>query len=285
MAQEQNSVGSGKVSDSTPRTSMKTPTTRGQGTACAAPTAAAARPDSARLYPPLDAHRRWLVCVHEAGHAVAHALGGAFVYRVAVAPLGDTGAWRTTGRRGTELSDLLGVCSASDSPALPLLMTWDAEQGTYVAHRDRMRQMVALMEPRAPGYGAELRRQLRAHLCALLAGPAAEALAAGEADPYLDEPTDWGNPAEDITVAWGHVWLLPYRREFEHAAALTLQTLREPAVWACVLRLAEALQAAGELEDQALAALLPPRRKAWPPPPPRGAAARAAQAQATGVSA
>lgn len=40
-----------------------------------------------------DEEGRWRICVHEAAHAVIAALGGAWVYEIAVAPLGcDTWA-------------------------------------------------------------------------------------------------------------------------------------------------------------------------------------------------
>lgn len=38
----------------------------------------------------LNAERRREVCFHEAGHAIVHALGGAMIHRLAVAPEGAT---------------------------------------------------------------------------------------------------------------------------------------------------------------------------------------------------
>jgi hypothetical protein len=61
--------------------------------------------------PALTREERKAVCVHEAGHAVLHALGGAFVYRVAVAPEGAT-EWTTTARKGEALADLVGAGQA-----------------------------------------------------------------------------------------------------------------------------------------------------------------------------
>ncbi len=144
------------------------------------------------------------MCVHEAAHADVYALGGVWVYRVAVTPLGSTG-WQTTGRKGSVVGDLLGMCSTADSPA-SLFIRWDDEQDGAVADRRAFTEMLRRIDAASPGAARECRRQVRAHLCACLAGPAAEQLhQRPDETPYLDEGD--GGP-DDIALAWAHSWLL-----------------------------------------------------------------------------
>lgn len=218
----------------------------------------------------LTCARRRAVCVHEAGHAVIHALGGAYVYRLAVAPAGAT-TWSTTGRKGTALSDLWGVCSASDTLG-QWFVRWEPEELGYSADRRQFGQVLRSFETgggkaRARRAVREVRRQLRAQVCACLAGPAAEQLfeLPGN-EPCLWEG-EWGEPDDDIAKAEAYSWLLPWRGEFEHLAALTVATLRRPDVWAHVLAVADALEVAGDLEDEAAMRLLPLPAPDWPPGP------------------
>lgn len=208
----------------------------------------------------LTRERRREVCVHEAAHAVMNALGGAFVYRVAVAPEGATD-WTTKSRHGAEMTDLWGVCSPSDSPAF-LYVRWDAAEGCFAADRPGWRDFLRMVETHQAGASRELRRQLRAHLVGCLAGPAASQLfEQPNEEPYLEEG-EWGI-GDDIAKARAYSWLLPWRNEFEHLAALTVATLRRPDVWALVLRVADALEVAGELEEE-LDGLLPDSVTGWP---------------------
>ncbi len=218
----------------------------------------------------LDRARRRAVCVHEAGHAVIDAVGGAYVHRVAVAPEGAT-TWSTTGRKGVALSDLWGVCSASDTLG-QWFIRWEPEELCYAADRRNFGQVLRLFET-GGGKGCarravrEIRRQLRAQVCACLAGPAAEQLHERPADePYLWEG-EWGEPDDDIAKAEAYCWLLPWRGEFEHLAALTVATLRRPDVWAHVVAVADALEESGDLEDEAVEKLLPMPARDWPPSP------------------
>lgn len=228
----------------------------------------------------LTRERRRAVCVHEAAHAVVHALGGAYVYRVAVAPEGATD-WQTTGRKGGVLSDLWGVCSASDSPALGF-MQWEADDLCIAVNRPGFAELLRLMEAHHRGAARELRRQLRAHVCASLAGPAAEQLHDDPAaEPYLAEG-EFGTP-DDIAFAEAHSWLLPQRGELDRLAALTVATLRRPDVWALVLAVADRLEAAGDLDDEAVQPLLPMPAHDWPPGP-RASVRRLQAVQARGAA-
>jgi hypothetical protein len=211
----------------------------------------------------LTRERRRAVCVHEAAHAVIHALGGAWVYRVAVAPEGAT-EWQTTDRKGRDMADLWGVVEMSGCPAALFIRH---DEGGFLAGDRRgfngMARMLADHKPRAP---AELRRQVRAHVCGALAGPAAEQLREDpHGEPFLgDSCTD-----DDEGVAEALSWLLPQRGEFDRLAALTVETLRRPDVWAAVHRLADTLERAGELDDEALSPFLPMAVPHWPPGPRR----------------
>jgi hypothetical protein len=222
------------------------------------------------------ADQRRAACIHEAGHAVVHAMGGSIVYRVAVAPEGDTGAWTYRGRKGGVETDLRGICEASDHFMLCMHMGWDEDERYYRPDRrgfeHYMRTIAAAIadypdarrqrSPRA--IMAEERRRTRANLCAVVAGPIAEQIYMGE-DVYVDEPDDWDNPAEDIVRAWAIAGLLPFRREFDHAVRVTEAAIREPETWGRVVRLADELERVGEIED--VDPFLPERTPAWPPTP------------------
>lgn len=246
--------------------------------------------------PPLSKERRREVCVHEAGHAVIHALGGSFIYRLAVAPEGNTGDWTTEGRKGGTLTDLWGVCEASDFPTFACVR-WNEAEMTYEADRKQfdtiLRRMAAEWpkgRPGARGFIPGFRRMVRANVCACLAGPIAEQLsnraklsldcdslpekrdtiasesAAGE-EVWLDEEPDDENPGDDIHKAMGLSFLLPYRNEYRHAWGATEAALRRPDVWSFVVRLADELERVGDMDD--FTGLLPEADPRWPAPPGR----------------
>jgi hypothetical protein len=221
---------------------------------------ASATASGAHELPPLSAEFRRAVCVHEAGHAVMHALGGAWVHGVRVAPLGAT-TWRTRGRKGGMVSDAWGLCLVSDPPCA-LALRWDEIDGLSV-DRKFWRRLVAMLEAEVRGSRAEQQRQVRAWIVGTMGGPMAEARHTGKAweasaDGWTAAPTD-GNMIEVMG------WLLPHRDELEHLQALTAAALELPEVWACVLRIADALEARGTLSERQVYRLLPEAVSAWPP--------------------
>lgn len=214
--------------------------------------------------PPLSREHRRAACIHEAAHAVMHALGGGYVYRVAVAPEGATD-WRTVGRKGAELSNLFGVCCPADSPAIGFFR-WDDDECAMGVDRAGFCEMLRMLETHRRGSKREVWRQLRAHVCGSLAGPAADQLhERPDEEPFLDEG-EFGT-FDDIASAQAHAWLLPWRFEFAHLAAVTVATLRRPDVWALVLSVADRLEEVGDLDDGALMPLLPLPAPDWPPSP------------------
>ena len=110
---------------------------------------------------------------------------------------------------------------------------------------------------------------VRAHICGCLAGPIADQIAGGcaQGDLFL-ELLDF-TAGDDRCRAIGFCDLLPQRSDkaYYHLAEETESDLREPELWQSVLRIADALQAAGLLEDEELEHLLPQQWQKWPPPP------------------
>lgn len=149
---------------------------------------------------------RRVTCVHEAGHAVLHALSGAFIYRMAVAPEGASD-WTTTGRKGDAMADLWGVCEPSGSPGLGFVHC-DAEDLRLVADRTAFAAMLQLMEANAKGAMREGYRQIRAHVCGAMAGPVAEQIFKGEEPDHAE--VEWVQ-FDDRMRAEALCLLLPWR--------------------------------------------------------------------------
>ncbi|PLC48036.1 hypothetical protein CR159_20335 [Pollutimonas subterranea] len=186
-------------------------------------------------------------------------IGGAYVYRLAVAPEGSED-WTIEGRKGGTLTDLWGVCSSSDAFTATMFMQWDDDDCYYKADKsafasfyptDRHRQFAL--------------RELRAHVCATLAGPIASQIHEGEEHIYVDEGEY--SRTDDITKAQGMARLLYWRNEYDYLAELTEQTLRRPDVWAMVLCLADELERIGDMDDEQLSGFLPGEVPNWPPSP------------------
>lgn len=204
------------------------------------------------------------VCIHEAAHAVIGALWGYnHCYCLAVAPEGSED-WSYTNRKGRTTTGLLGNHEGSDAPFPWFFMEWDEDESHFNGTKAKAAQRDLLATLSRQGKSWHY-RSLRAHLCFCLAGYIAENLLRDEEDPNL-EPESYA-PGDDITQAEVTAWLLPFRREFDHAVSITTGALRDH--WPLVLSLADALEAKGTLEDEELEPYLPQRLKDWPPSPRR----------------
>ena len=204
--------------------------------------------------------QRRATCVHEAGHAVAFALGGVSVYRLEVADEGAE-AWRTDIRNGRMCTGLWGLCEKADLVLPRQFLRWLMNEGCLHPDGRGHPQLLQRPEGRAQveGFSARLQREIRAQMVGLMAGPAAEQIFRGEAVRLCPAGEfDEVRQAEDLS------WLLPARDAFDHAAALTVLTLQRPDVWAAVERVAYELERAGTL-TQGLRALLPAALPDWPP--------------------
>ncbi len=201
-------------------------------------------------------------CFHEAGHAVAFALGGVAVRRVAVAPEGAA-AWRTPSDNGRTCSDLWGLCVKSELVLPRQLLRWLMSEGALQPDGTGYETILKSPEGRAQVEALTQRqqREIRAQIVGLLAGPAAEQICRGE-------PVRLGGRPEldDVAKAAALTWLLLGDDELAHAAMLAERSVRRPEVWARVVGLATALEAAGEVGD-GIRAFLPGAEPGWPPAP------------------
>lgn len=228
----------------------------------------------------LTKERRREVCIHEAAHAVIDALGGSYVYFLAVAPEGAT-EWQVRGRKGELCTGLWGICCSSDFSTW--CMQWNENEFAYEVDRrayakhlrdleqqiNEMRRGEGLLPKK--GIAAEQRRIVRAHICGSMAGPAADAIVKGEGvEDALDYWTaDLSDPNDDLCHAEAMARLLPYRGEYDHAVRVTSEALRRPDIWGAVLRLADELERVGHMED--VHPWLPEADRRWPPSPRRNA--------------
>lgn len=213
----------------------------------------------------LTAERRFQCCVHEAGHAIAGALGGRQCLELVVAPEGAE-EWRPVTISGRRLNALWGYCSSHPVPPPLAYLKWDSETpyGFDMAPAKRV-HAAFLGGMEKPAFRTAYYRDIRVALCGYVAGQVAEALLLNET-PWLE--SDYTGP-DDINTTEACCDLLPFRngREFDHAVAMTAAALRDH--WPAVLALAEALAQAGTLDEDAIRPFLPPPLKGWPTPPPR----------------
>jgi len=199
--------------------------------------------------------QRRAVCFYVAGRAVIHALAGAHVYRVAVAPM-DSPDWRYQPRKGAALTGFDGYCEASDVPQIGQSMEWSDDDECFIGDRDRFesvveqsRSVLKLASPESVPSSEQFlepwRELVRAHMAARWAGPMAQLIhVCGEFDEQ--SARDDSEFEHDISVADGMLQLLP-EDELAHILRRTVSSLREPAVWRQVDALADALGQLGEL--------------------------------------
>ena len=225
---------------------------------------------SSRLTKPF----RRQVCIHEAGHAVIRRLSGGDVFRLAVAPAGVS-SWETVGSDGTPLTNAWGLASTSHSDGYGYIW-WDDAKRRYRVDRDGwLRELQSREQLFGRAYGkleaasliAKEHRSVRADLAGFLAGPAAEAIYVGaDVSRSMRRQFDTGAAAnDDLVIARALARLLRHHDEFEHAAELTEQTLRRPAIWDAVVQLAAELERVGEMDD--VEQWLPEPENNWPPAP------------------
>ena len=206
---------------------------------------------------------RSLCCVHEAGHAIAAALGGKQCREMAVAPEGATKDWCFVTRHdGKPFPGRIGYCVT----ATPLVLQWDADGlGGFDMAQVRKIQNALLMTKK-PRHRASYYQGLRIALRVLLAGRVAETLFREE-DVWTACEVSSG--ADDLAHASRCCDLLPFRRDREIAHAVEQTALALSAHWPAVLDLAAALYQTGTLDEDAIQPYLPPPLKGWPTPPPR----------------
>ena len=218
------------------------------------------QPTSATTLNRLTPAQRRATCIHEAGHAVAFALGGVSVHRLAVADEGAE-AWRTDIRNGRMCTGLWGLCEKADLVLPRQFLRWLMNEGCLHPDGRGHPQLLQRPEGRAQveGFSARLQREIRAQMVGLMAGPAAEQIFRGEAVRLCPAGEfDEVRQAEDLS------WLLAACDAFADAVALTAHTLSQPEVWAAVESVAHELERAGTL-TRGLRGLLPAALPDWPP--------------------
>lgn len=239
----------------------------------------------------LSAEHRHQLCVHLAAHAVINHLGGAFIYKLAVAPA-SVRSWTVSERKTGSLGKLWGVCSTSDFYTCRLQR--DEDHQIFVAdrkswERDTLREYrpaqargdTTDLDHPAVSYDDFLaccRQTVRAQACGYLAGHIADGLTAGlnaeEALRLYDRrDTQHVGEGSDIVIAEGLAGLLPHG-EYENAVRVTEEVLRRPEIWESVNRLGRLLEQFGLLEGDECEGdmydCLPEPLRDWPPAPESG---------------
>ena len=207
----------------------------------------------------LTPERRRGVCIHEAAHAVTAALGGEFVHRLQVAPVGAS-EWTVDSRKGKLLTGLWGLCSVSGSPPV----RWLGLNGSEILYKPDRKGFEATLRNAGGSVLSAARHELRAQVCHAIAGPVVDAIVADASEPVW---IDWGLADEhhDVRKAWALAGLLPGAHEADRLASLTEQALRHPPIWDAVIRLANALELAGDMDCDAIEPYLPEALPNWPP--------------------
>lgn len=219
--------------------------------------------------------QRRAVCFHIAGRAIIHALAGAHVYRVAVAPMNSPN-WTYEPRKGSVLTGFDGYCEASDVHEINQSVVWSNKDGRFVGDREKFEGLVernraafnllkpefrkSEFPPSAEQYLEPWREIVRAHVAARWAGPMAQLIhVQGQFDEQ--EARNDHEFEHDISVADGMFQLLP-EEGLSHLLRTTEASLREPAVLQQVDRLADALGQLGEV-GRGLNEYLPEPRVDW----------------------
>ncbi|WP_136526312.1 hypothetical protein [Geomonas ferrireducens] len=214
--------------------------------------------------------------MHEAAHAVVHALVGTYVHSLEVHPL-DVEMGSSFKSMGEEPLEAAGVCRTSRNPVWRFL-EWDQEEYYMKSDVDGFRaytKMIGTNIPNGRNVTRQLRREMRGWVCAVIAGDIATQILEGvkEGEIYLDS-ADEEFPC-DIDKAYGICGLLPFRfsKEFDNLAEQTERILRTPEVWGRVLNLANLLEDKGVVGEEEMIPFLPHRLSDWPKAPHRQTAA------------
>lgn len=213
----------------------------------------------------LDAKTRLEVCYHEAAHAVVHALGGASVFKLAVAPVGSTD-WEIENRKGFLISDAWGVCESSTPPSTVLMnIHWDDEKNQYIANRKNFSAMVKSIAGFLKNYRNDLNRVLRAQICGNLAGPIATGIFYDQEACLESSPCKY-QEGGDIAFSIALSMFLPQSsaRELLHAKCIVKELLQTPSIWTTIQTLALALERQGEMDSSKLEPFLPEQLDNWP---------------------
>lgn len=206
------------------------------------------------------ARKRYLICLHEAGHAVMAAMGGIRVTKVAV----FFGGIEASLGRKSPVSDVLGQCTCSD-PVTSRYIKY--VENSPVPDRERFESDLKQRRLQSEKALAENDRKIRAHVCTFFAGSLAEFKDAFESESCEDDflrGLSLGELLDSTGAETARLWML-----VQHTFH------RKPEVWAAVERLANALDKAGELKGRRLQELLPAPVPNFPPPPNQGALAQA----------
>jgi hypothetical protein len=210
--------------------------------------------------PALTRAQRRATCFHEAGHAVVFALGGVSVYGAAVAPAGVE-AWRIASSNGRSCADLWGLCRQAELVLPRHLLRWLMSEGGL--HPDGRGHEAVLASPEGQSLLLALpegqRREIRAQIVGLLAGPAAEQISRGEPPQLCGR-----NDLDDVNRAAALCALLPGQPPLEPAVRLVAAVLGQPALWEKVATLAADLECNGEIDGR-IKAFLPAAESGWPP--------------------
>jgi hypothetical protein len=234
-------------------------------------------------------HRRQL-CVHLSAHAAISRMGGAYIYKLAVAPT-HVRSWTIVERKNGDLGTLRGLCSTSDFYCSHMM--WHEGHQEFEVDRDGWEayltsRSIGLLRACPPdereGYErildvethiSDQRQIVRAQACGYLAGHIADGITAGmTADDalrlYDRRDQQYVGATGDIVIAQGLTDLLP-PGEYENAVRVTEEALRRPDVWESVNRLAGELEQLGLIESDKcevdIDELLPEPTGDWPPAP------------------
>lgn len=213
----------------------------------------------------LTRNERRVVCVHEAAHAVVHALGPrCSVYRVEVKPVGSIASLEAR----DHAIPAWGICFTSTMPVFGAI-AWDDDTGELVAIRDWYLRELRRYEDCHPGCEKKFYQELRTHICGVLAGPIAQGIFCGDFEAgsisggrHQVDIDNW-EECQDAAIAAVACTLLPTNDEFNRLCRETERVLMEPDVWDSVIRLAKALEVAGCIKDEALEPFLPKPRPDW----------------------